>query len=84
MLHELSLALVELLETTSLDAITYKSFVLMALTLDARRGELCALRCGQFLRPAVDSFGPLGRCCGPVPCQSLAGLFGLNCGPYIS
>ena len=49
----LSLAPFELLETTSLDASTYKSFVLIALTLGARRGELCASRRGQFVHPAV-------------------------------
>ena len=54
MLRALSLLPFELLETASMDAITYKSFVLLALTLGVRRGKLSALRRGQFVRPAVD------------------------------
>ena len=54
MLRVLSLAPFEPLETASLKAITYKTFVLIALALGARRGEFCALRRGQFVRPAED------------------------------
>ena len=38
-----TLAPFELLDTSSLEAVTYKTFVLTALTLGARRDELCAL-----------------------------------------
>ena len=55
-LRALSLALFEPLETASLEAITYKTLVLIALALGAPRGELCALRRVQFLRPAEDWF----------------------------
>ena len=41
------------LETASLEAITYKAFVVTALALGARRGELCAFVASSFvlLRP---------------------------------
>ena len=48
------LAPFEPLETASLEAVTCKMFVLIALTLGAHRGELCALRRGQFVCPAED------------------------------
>ena len=44
----------EPLEAVTLEAIKYKMFVLIALTLGAHRDELCALRRGQFVHPAVD------------------------------
>ena len=52
-LHAFSLAPFELLATVSLEAITFMTFVSIALALGMRRGELCALRRGQFVRPAV-------------------------------
>ena len=56
MLCTLSSAPFQPLETAicMLEAITYKTFVLIALALGTRRGELCALRRGQFVRPAED------------------------------
>ena len=53
-LRALSLAPFELLANASLEAITYKTFVLIALALGACRGELWALRRGQFVRPVED------------------------------
>ena len=53
-LHTFTLAPFEPLDTASLEAVTYKTFVLIALALGARRGELCALRRGQFVHPAED------------------------------
>ena len=44
----------EPLDSASLEAITCNMFVLIALALGARRGELCALHQGQFVRPAED------------------------------
>ena len=49
-LHALLLAPFEPLNTTSLEDITYKTFVLIALALGDLRGELCTLRRGQFVR----------------------------------
>ena len=49
-----SLALFEPLDTASLEAVTYETFVLTALVLGARRGKRCALRRGQFVCPAED------------------------------
>ena len=54
MLRAFTLAPFEPLDTVSLEAVTYKTFVLTALTLGARRRELCVLRRGQFVRPAED------------------------------
>ena len=48
------LAPFEPLDTASLEAVSYKTFVLIALALGARRGKLCALRRGQFVCPAED------------------------------
>ena len=48
------LAPFEPLKTAMLEAISYRSFVLTALALGACSGELCALRRGQFIRPAED------------------------------
>ena len=53
-LRALSLAPFEPLATASLEAIAYKTFVLIALALFARGGELCVLHHGQFVRPAED------------------------------
>ena len=53
-LHALTLAPFESLVTVSLEAVTYKTFCFSALALGARRGELCAFRRGQFIRPAED------------------------------
>ena len=53
-LHAFSLAPFEPLDTMSLKAVSYKMFVFSALALGACRGELCALRHGQFVRPAED------------------------------
>ena len=50
----LLLAPYEPLENATLQAITYKTFVLIALALGARGGELCALHLGQFVCPAKD------------------------------
>ena len=46
------LALFEPLD--SLEAITYKMFVFIALALGAHSGKLCALRRGQFVHPTED------------------------------
>ena len=54
MLRVFSLATYEPLETATLEAISCRTFVLIPLTLDARRGEICTLRHGQFVRPSVD------------------------------
>ena len=54
MLRVFSLAPFEPSATAYLGAITYKTSVFIALALGARRGELCALRRGQFVRPAED------------------------------
>ena len=53
-LHAFMLAPFEPLDSASLEAITYKIFVLIALTLGTREGELCALCRGHFVRPAED------------------------------
>ena len=53
-LRTLLLAPFEPLATASLEAITYKTFALIAFALGTRRGELCALRRDQFVRPAED------------------------------
>ena len=89
------------LDPTSIEAVTYKTFVLTALSIGARMGEFCALRCGQFIRPAEywsflllysdPSFIPKmakerllpGRRHGPVPGESIEGLYGNNCGPLV-
>ena len=42
------------LDSASLEAITYQTFALIALALGTRRGKLCALGQGQFVRPAED------------------------------
>ena len=49
-----TLAPFEPLDSASLEAVTYKTFVLTALALGARRGELFALSQGQFVHPAED------------------------------
>ena len=43
-LRAFTLAPFEPLDTALLEAVTYKTFVLTALPLGARRGELCTLR----------------------------------------
>ena len=53
-LRAFTLATFEPLDTASLKAMTYKVFEITALTLGARRCELCTLLCGQFVRPAED------------------------------
>ena len=53
-LRALSLAPFELLETATLEAITYKTFVLIVLALGTHRGKLCSLRRGQFIRPTEE------------------------------
>ena len=54
MLRAFSLAPFEPLDTASLEAIMYKMFVLIALALGARKGELCMLCRSQFVRSAED------------------------------
>ena len=53
-LRMLSMAPFEPLQQASLEATTYKAFVLLALALGARRGELIVLQIGPFIRPAED------------------------------
>ena len=48
-LRAFSLASFEPLETATLEAITYKTFVLIALSLGTHRGEHCTLRRGRSL-----------------------------------
>ena len=52
MLRVFTVAPFEPLGTMSLEGVTYKMFVLTALALGGRRGELCALHRGQFVCPA--------------------------------
>ena len=54
MLRPFALAPLEPLDSASLEVVTYKTFVLTALALSARRGGLCALRRGQFIRSTED------------------------------
>ena len=51
-LHAFTLAPFEPLDFASIKAVTYKTFVLIALPLGTRRGEFCALCRGQFVRTA--------------------------------
>ena len=48
------LAPFELLGSASFQSVTYKTSVLIVFTLGAHKGKLCALRHGQFTRPAED------------------------------
>ena len=55
MLRAFSLAPFEPLATASLGSrLTFLTFVSIAFDLSERRGELCSLCLGQFVRPAVD------------------------------
>ena len=53
-LHAFTPAPFELLDSASLQAITYKELVLVTIPLGARRGEFFALHRGQFIFPAED------------------------------
>ena len=55
-LRVFTLAPFEPLDSASFEAVTCTAFVFSALTLGARRGELCALHRGQVVRPAEDWF----------------------------